>query len=274
MPEQRSRPRDGRVIALANQKGGTGKTTTTVNLGIGLARLGKKVLLIDADPQGDLTTCLGWQNQDSLSTTLATVMEKVIRDEPFTTDEGILHHSEGVDLMPANIELSALEMSLVNAMSREFTLRTYVNEAKKHYDVVLIDCMPSLGMITINALAAADSVIIPVQAHYLPAKGMTQLMKTIGKVKRQINPALKVDGGAAHSGGWAHKPCQTDSGYPAAELRERIENLSFRDSRSHQSRRNQRRRQEHLRLRQGEQGGPGLRGFFKGGAGGWRKAAG
>ena len=194
MPEQRSRPRDGRVIALANQKGGTGKTTTTVNLGIGLARLGKKVLLIDADPQGDLTTCLGWQDQDSLPTTLATVMEKVIRDEPFTTDEGILHHSEGVDLMPANIELSALEMSLVNAMSREFTLRTYVNEAKKHYDVVLIDCMPSLGMITINALAAADSVIIPVQAHYLPAKGMTQLMKTINKVKRQINPALKADG--------------------------------------------------------------------------------
>ena len=194
MPEQRSRPRDGRVIALANQKGGTGKTTTTVNLGIGLARLGKKVLLIDADPQGDLTTCLGWQDQDSLPTTLATVMEKVIRDEPFTTDEGILHHSEGVDLMPANIELSALEMSLVNAMSREFTLRTYVNEAKKHYDVVLIDCMPSLGMITINALAAADSVIIPVQAHYLPAKGMTQLMKTINKVKRQINPKLQIDG--------------------------------------------------------------------------------
>ena len=194
MPEQRSRPRDGRVIALANQKGGTGKTTTTVNLGIGLARLGKKVLLIDADPQGDLTTCLGWQDQDSLPTTLATVMEKVIRDEPFTTDEGILHHSEGVDLMPANIELSALEMSLVNAMSREFTLRTYVNEAKKHYDVVLIDCMPSLGMITINALAAADSVIIPVQAQYLPAKGLEQLLRTITRVKRQLNPKLEVDG--------------------------------------------------------------------------------
>src|SRR5699024_8146720 len=177
MPEQRSRPRDSRVIALANQKGGTGKTTTTVNLGIGLARLGKKVLLIDADPQGDLTTCLGWQDQDSLQTTLATVMGKIIRDELFTADEGILHHSEGVDLMPANIELSDLEATLVNAMSREITLRTYVNEAKKNYDVVLIDCMPSLGMITINALAAADSVIIPVQAHYLPAKGMTQLMK-------------------------------------------------------------------------------------------------
>lgn len=194
MPEQRSRPKDGRVIALANQKGGTGKTTTTVNLGIGLARLGQKVLLIDADPQGDLTTCLGWQDQDSLQTTLATIIEKVIRDEPFSADEGILHHKEGVDLMPANIELSAMEMSLVNAMSREFTLRTYVNEVKKNYDTVLIDCMPSLGMITINALAAADSVIIPVQAHYLPAKGMTQLMRTIGKVKRQINPSLKVDG--------------------------------------------------------------------------------
>ena len=194
MPEQRSRPRNSRVIALANQKGGTGKTTTTVNLGIGLARLGKKVLLIDADPQGDLTTCLGWQDQDSLQTTLATVMGKIIRDEPFTADEGILHHSEGVDLMPANIELSDLEATLVNAMSREITLRTYVNEAKKNYDVVLIDCMPSLGMITINALAAADSVIIPVQAHYLPAKGMTQLIKNITRVKKRINPALKVDG--------------------------------------------------------------------------------
>lgn len=194
MPEQNSRTKNGRVIALANQKGGTGKTTTTVNLGIGLARLGKKVLLIDADPQGDLTTCLGWQDQDSLQTTLATVMEKIIRDEPYSVEDGILHHSEGVDLLPSNIELSAMEMTLVNAMSREFTLRSYMNEAKKHYDVVLIDCMPSLGMITINALAAADSVIIPVQAHYLPAKGMTQLMRTITKVKKQINPALKVDG--------------------------------------------------------------------------------
>ena len=182
------------MIALANQKGGTGKTTTTVNLGIGLARLGKKVLLIDADPQGDLTTCLGWQDQDSLPTTLATVMEKVIRDEPFTTDEGIMHHIEGVDLMPANIELSALEMSLVNAMSREFTLRTYVNEAKKHYDVVLIDCMPSLGMITINALAAADSVIIPSQPSFLSTKGLNLLLHSVSKVKRSINPKLWIDG--------------------------------------------------------------------------------
>ena len=199
MPEQRSRPRDGRVIALANQKGGTGKTTTTVNLGIGLARLGKKVLLIDADPQGDLTTCLGWQDQDSLQTTLATVMGKIIRDEPFTADEGILHHSEGVDLMPANIELSDLEATLVNAMSREITLRTYVNEAKKNYDVVLIDCMPSLGMITINALAAADSVIIPVQAHYLDGvlltlvDGRTNLARqTADTLRQSYGSVLKI----------------------------------------------------------------------------------
>ena len=145
---------------MANQKGGTGKTTTTVNLGIGLARLGQKVLLIDADLQGDLTTCPGWQDQGSLQTTIATIMEKVIRHEPFSVDEDIQHHKEGVDLMPANIELSAMEMSLVNALSREFTLRTYVNEAKKNYDTVLIDCMPSLGMIAINALARASTPMI------------------------------------------------------------------------------------------------------------------
>mgnify|MGYP000171794718 CR=1 FL=1 len=183
-----------KVIALANQKGGVGKTTTTVNLGIGLARHGKKVLLIDADAQGNLTDSLGWNEPDKLPVSLATVMSKVITEEPIEPNEGILHHAEGVDLMPANIELSAMEVSLVNTMSRESVLRNYLNEVKDKYDYVLIDCMPSLGMITVNALAAADSVIIPVQAHYLPAKGMSQLLQTIGRVKKNINPNLKIDG--------------------------------------------------------------------------------
>lgn len=183
-----------RIIALANQKGGTGKTTTTVNLGVGLARQGKRVLLVDADPQGDLTTCLGWQNQDNLPATLATLMEQAIRDEPVNIHTALLHHRECVDLLPSNIELSAMEMALVTAMSREFTLKEVLSQVRNQYDYILIDCMPSLGMVTINTLAAADSVIIPVQSHYLPAKGMTQLLRTIGKVKRQINPNLRVDG--------------------------------------------------------------------------------
>ena len=183
-----------KVIAIANQKGGTGKTTTTVNLGIGLANAGKRVLLVDADPQGDLTTSLGWAEQDDLPVTVATQMEKLIRDEPMNYREGILHHNEGVDIIPSNIELSGMEMLLVNTMSREFTMKSYLNELKKDYDYVLIDCMPSLGMLTINALAAADSVVIPTQPHYLSAKGLELLLRSVSKVRRQINPHLRIDG--------------------------------------------------------------------------------
>ena len=117
-------------------------------------------------------------------------MASIINDEEIKPEYGILRHEEGVDFMPGNIELSGLETSLVNVMSRETVLRTYIEQQKDRYDYILIDCMPSLGMITINAFTSADSILIPVQAAYLPAKGMEQLIKTIGKVRRQINPKL------------------------------------------------------------------------------------
>ena len=183
-----------KIIAIANQKGGVGKTTTTSNLGIGLAKQGKKVLLIDADAQGSLTASLGFTEPDRLEETFATVMANIINEVEMDADYGILKHEEGIDLMPGNIELSGLEVSMANVMSRELVMRSYIELVKDSYDYILIDCMPSLGMITINAFACADSILIPVQAAYLPVKGLEQLIKTIGKVKRQINPKLEIEG--------------------------------------------------------------------------------
>ena len=183
-----------KVIAVTNQKGGVGKTTTAVNLGAALVKNNKNILLIDADPQGSLTVSLGVRNPDSLDVSLATVMQDVIEDRPFLKGDGIIRHAEGMDLMPSNIELSGLETALFNVMSRESILKNYVNKVKGDYDYVLIDCMPSLGMMTINALAAADSVIIPTQPNFLSAKGMDLLFRSIARVRRAINPELKIDG--------------------------------------------------------------------------------
>lgn len=182
-----------KVIAVCNQKGGVAKTTTAVNLGVAIAKDGKRVLLVDADPQGDLTASLGYKEPDSLNATLADKLTEVMHDKP-PDNIGILQTAEKVDLLPSNLDLSALEMTFVTAMNREKIMKSYLDTLRPDYDYIIIDCMPSLGMVTLNALAAADSVIIPVQTQYLSAKGMTQLLQTVSRVKRLINPDLKIDG--------------------------------------------------------------------------------
>lgn len=183
-----------KVIAITNQKGGVGKTTTTFNLGVALAKQGKRVLVVDVDPQSNLTTYAGWYDENELKYTLTDLMEQSMNDEEIKTKESILHHSENVDLIPSNLSLSALENSLTYAMSREYTLRNCLFSIKDDYDYILLDCQPSLGMLTINALASANSVIIPVQSEYFALRGMTDLFKIINKVRRQINPTLKIEG--------------------------------------------------------------------------------
>ena len=183
-----------KVIALTNQKGGVGKTTTAVNLGVSLAKQGKSVLLVDADAQANLTMALGYTKTDNLPITLSDIMQDIIDGKSVDVQKSILHTDEGVDLLPSCVELAGVETTLIDTKNRESVLKACISEVKKNYDYVLIDCMPALGMLTINGLAAADSVIIPNQPHYFSIKGLEQLLRSVSKVKRQINPNLRIDG--------------------------------------------------------------------------------
>ena len=183
-----------KVIAIANQKGGVGKTSTTVNLGAGLVRQGFDVLLVDMDSQANLTMVLGFQNPDEMQFTIANVLQKAVREETIIPEEGILTSPEGIDLMPSNVQLSGVELSLINEYGREAVLKQYIDAVRLNYDYILIDCAPSLSVLTINALVAADSVLIPTQPQYFSMAGIQMFYDTFCKVKRKMNPSLQIEG--------------------------------------------------------------------------------
>lgn len=182
------------VIAITNQKGGIGKTTTAINLGVGLAEKGKKVLLIDADPQSNLTKGLGFRNTSEVPFTLCNAIQNIMDKRAVNVTGNVLHSSEGVDLIPASINLAGYEIRMVNAKGRERFLRTCIDAVKENYDYALIDCKPSLELLTINALAAADKALIPMQPHYYATQGLQDLLRSVQKTKRNINPKLQIEG--------------------------------------------------------------------------------
>ncbi|MBV9829994.1 MAG: ParA family protein [Marmoricola sp.] len=189
-PKPRTQHGHARVISMCNQKGGVGKTTTTINLGASLAELGRKVLLVDFDPQGSLSVGLGLNPHQMELTIYNLLMQKDVRLEDAVVPTDV----PGVDLLPSNIDLSAAEVQLVHEVGREQTLQRVLAPAIEHYDVILIDCQPSLGLLTVNALTASDGVIVPLECEYFALRGVALLKTTIDKVRERLNPKLTVDG--------------------------------------------------------------------------------
>ena len=184
----------GKVIVIANRKGGCGKSMTAVNLGVGLSRQGKKTLIIDADSQHSLTASFGIKEPDKLPVSLATIMSDIINEKDIDPKAGIIHQSEGVDIMPSNNTLAGMEIALAPLIGREAVLRQYIEKVRGLYSYILIDTAPTLDLLTVNALAAADSTIIPVTPKYLDAKGLELLLKSIAQIRRAINPKLDICG--------------------------------------------------------------------------------
>ena len=192
LPEPQPRATHGhaRVISMCNQKGGVGKTTTTINLGACLAEYGRKVLLVDFDPQGSLSVGLGLNPHQMDLTVYNLLMQRDIGLEDVVVPSGV----PGMDLLPSNIDLSAAEVQLVHEVAREQTLQRVLAPAVEQYDVILIDCQPSLGLLTVNALTASDGVIVPLECEYFALRGVALLKTTIDKVQERLNPRLEVDG--------------------------------------------------------------------------------
>lgn len=191
----------GTIIALVNQKGGVGKTTTAINLGAALAEKGMRVLLVDLDPQGALSSGLGIQ-ADDLNATIYNLLTDTVQDP----DRVILKARERIDLLPANIDLAAAELELVTAFSREYLLRDSLTPQASRYDFILIDCGPNLGLLTVNGLAAADVVLIPLQCEYFALRALGTLMRTIARVRARLNPRLQIAGifGTMYATGTRH----------------------------------------------------------------------